>query len=123
MMLTEQDRKGLLDVVGKRGTRMQTVTFCTIPLAILLAALKLYMAGLWAGIGGYAFQSFFALWINGVAPREHYSGSLIKAGDEMTLCVMYVGLSLIMGAVWWRGRKKREHTQRIINSLKNSGGW
>jgi len=122
-MLTDQDRKGLLDVVGKRGTRMQALTFYTIPLTILLAALKLYMAGLWAGIGGYSFQSFFNIWINGVAPREHYSGGLIKAGDEMTFCVVYVGLAFIMGLFWWQGRKKREQTQRIINSLKSSGGW
>jgi len=123
MMLTDQDRKGLLDVVGKRGTRMQAVTFCTIPLAILLAALKLYMASLWAGIGGYSFHSFFTLWIDGVSFRELYSGSLIKAGNDLDLCVGYVGLALIASMIWWRGRQKRERTQRIINSLESSGGW
>lgn len=122
-MLSDKDRDGLMNVVGKRGAIRQGMFFGLVPLALFFAAFKFYMGELWADMGGYSLPRFLVLWVNGVSADKSYSGSLIKAGDDMTLGVLYIGLALMLGVIWQRGRQERERTQRIINSLKRAGAW
>jgi hypothetical protein len=123
MMITDEDRQRLTASVGKGGAFLQTVLFCGIFFQLLVAAIKLYLAGLWIEYAGYSIHRFLVLYFAGVSVDVTYPGSLIRAGDDVDFGVLCLGFALLLSAVWWRHRISRQRTQRIINSLKSTGAW
>jgi len=122
-MLTDNDRKYLLKVVGKDGAARQLMMFCLIPLMLLYGCFKFYLATLWIGLTGHSIHSFLVRFAAGTSADQTYSGSFIHAADDVTFGIFAFGLALIYGILWWAGRQNRERTQRIVNALKNSGGF
>ena len=121
--MTDVDRRSLVNTVGKPGSAAQAILLCMMVFSIIAATGKLYMAGLWAAMAGYSIPRFVALYLSGVSAERTYPGSLIKAGDDVGMALLLMGLTLVLAALWWRGRKERERAQRIINSLKRTGSW
>jgi len=122
-MITDADRKSLQSIVGKRGAVGQIAIVCGILFLCVIAMVKLWLASLWAKLGGFTFAGFLHLWFNGVSTDDSYSGAIIRAGDDMSAVLLYVGMAFIFGVLLWRGRKGREQTQRIINTLKFGAVW
>jgi len=123
LMITDADRKSLQSIVGKRGAVGQITIVCGILFLCVIAMVKLWLASLWAKLGGVTFAGFLRLWFNGVSTDDSYSGAIIRAGDDISAALLYIGMALIFGVLLWRGRKAREQTQRIINTLKSGAVW
>ena len=119
-MLTDNDRKYLQEVVGKKGATMQMTMFCMIPLLILVGFLKFYAASIWLQLTNYSIHGFLVRWVAGTSADKYYSGYFIKAADDVTLGLVYLGLAVLNALGWWKGRLNRERTQRIVNALKAS---
>ncbi len=120
-MLTNSDRKYLLRTVGKDGATRQMLMFCLIPVMVLAAVVKFYLATLWIGLTGYSIGDFLARLAAGTSAHENYSGSFIRATDDLTFGLFALTLAVVYGILWWAGRRSRERTQRIVNALKSSG--
>ncbi|HLJ54739.1 MAG TPA: hypothetical protein VKT77_06830 [Chthonomonadaceae bacterium] len=121
--MTDSDRRVLNRMVGKQGVVAQVVCACMVPLLIGLMALKLQMAHLWADLAGVSIGRLIALWFRGVSAEMQYSGSLIRAEDDLTMCLALFGLTIMFAVVWWACRRQREMAQRIVNALQGSGAW
>ncbi len=120
-VLTECDHKYFKSVLSKNGAVGLTTLFCAIPFSLACAILKFYMATLWIGMTGLTSSAFLTQMFAGTDAGKSYSGSFIRAADDVTSGIFQLTFALMFGILWWSLRRARERTQRIVNALRSAG--
>ncbi len=118
--LTAEDWKYLEDVTGKRGAKNQFAMMFAAVAFICMAGVKIWLAFWLARHDGYTVQTFLARFSGGALFEETYSGTFIRAADNMTYGILLLAMAVVQTVTWWRGRAHRERSRRILNALKDA---
>ena len=116
--LTAKDWQYLEDVTGKRGSQNQFASMFAAVAFVLMAGVKIWLAFWLARHDGYTVQTFLTRFSGGTVFEETYSGTFIKAADNMTYGILLLAAAFAQSVMCWRGRIHRERSQRILNALE-----
>ena len=122
-MLDPRVRKALERSAG-RDFRLSVSLFPVVALALfLIAALDVYVAGIWGNLNGYSLASVFEEWARPVEVHRHYSGFLIKAVSRIDMAVVSLLLGCLVLFTTLLLRRQRWQAENIIAELQRHGAW
>ena len=122
-MLTENDRKQLEFLISKRRIFSEKMLLGVIFFTLFMGAVNIWLSAQIAGFEGYSFNAFMERYAAGISSHEQYSGIFIKAVERFTVGIGCFGLVVVQAVNWWGMKRQREQTQRIVETLKQSGTW